>query len=870
MDQRASKPRWSIAALALSAALTPLALQAQSYGDVSDVGSSAPVDETPSLWFVEFSSAPAAEGTSARSLNADHETFRAAAAREKLRYNERHSFSTLWNGISVEINPDDVGKLRRLAGVKAIYPVMTFAPPKPSTQPGIELITAIKQTGVDIAQNTLGLTGEGVKVAVMDSGIDYDHPDLGGCFGPGCRVAVGWDFVGDDFNADPDSPTYNPVATPDPFPDDCGGHGTHVAGIVGANGTIRGVAPKVTFGAYRVFGCDGSTTAEIMLEAMERALFDGNHILNMSIGSPFQWPEYPTAIAASRLVNKGMVVVTSIGNSGASGLYSASAPGVGKNVIGTASFDNTEVLLPAFTISPDDTKIGWTGATGAPPTPTSGSFPMAKTGTPASVDDACAALAAGSLTGQVVLIRRGGCGFVNKAANAQAAGAAGVVLYNNAPGFINPTVAPTPEVPVIINIPVVAITAAEGALIDSRLTAGAVTMTWTTGTVSIPNPTGNLISSFSSFGLSPDLTLKPDIGAPGGSINSTYPLELGGNANISGTSMASPHVAGAVALLLQSAPNTPAGRVRDILQNSADPKVWAGNPGLGFLDNVHRQGAGMVDVDDAIQATTLILPGKLSLGEGEAGPSTQTLTIKNRAKFPVTYNVTSVNALSTGGTITPTYFTSNASVAFDQTSITVPARGRTTLTATITPATTPANGQYGGYIVLTPVDGGRVYRVPFAGFVGDYQGIQVLTPTANGFPWLASLDAGTYTQETAPTTYTMQGEDIPYFLAHFDHQSSRFKMTVTEIKTHKKTGAKSKGRSWHKILDERHFGRNSTPTGFFAIAWDGTTFAGQGQTFTVPDGEYVVTISVLKALGDSSNPAHTETWESPAVIIDRP
>lgn len=867
MEQRRSRLRWPIAAVLLAA--TPLSVLAQSYGDVSDVESSAPVDETPSMWFVEFGSAPAVEGTSARTLDAEHATFRAAAAREKLNYSERRSYSTLFNGVSVQINPDDVGKLRRLEGVKAIYPVVKFAPPKPSAQPGIELVTAIKQTGADIAQSTLGLTGKGVKVAIMDTGIDYDHPDLGGCFGPGCRVAVGWDLVGDDFNADDTSPTYNPVTTPDPFPDDCGGHGTHVAGIVGANGAIRGVAPNVTFGAYRVFGCEGSTTAEVMLEAMERAHADGMDILNMSIGSAFQWPQYPTAVAASRLVNKGMVVVASIGNSGASGLYSASAPGVGKNVIGVASFDNTDVLLPAFTVSPDNTRIGWTGATGAAPTPTSGSFPMSRTGTVASTADGCTATGApapGSLTGTVVLIRRGTCGFAEKAANAQAAGAAGVVLYNNAPGFINPTVVG----PVPITIPVVAITATEGALIDSRIAAGAVTMTWTSGTVSIPNPTGNLISTFSSYGLSPDLTLKPDIGAPGGSINSTYPLELGGNANISGTSMASPHVAGAAALLLQSKPNVGAAKVRDILQNSADPKVWGGNPALGFLDNVHRQGAGMVDIDDAILSTTSITPAKLSLGEGQWGPSTQKLLIRNTARFDVTYNVSYVNALSTGGTITPSFFASDATVTFDATTVTVPKRGAAGLEAIITPATGPVNGMYGGYIVLTPVDGGRVYRVPFAGFVGDYQGIQVLTPTASGFPWLAKLANGTYSRQTAATTYTLQGDDVPFFLAHFDHQSARFLMKVTELRTDKNSGEKKLGRSWHKIVDEKWFGRNSTPTGFFAIAWDGTTFAGQGQTFTVPDGEYVVTISVLKALGIADEPTHNETWQSPPIIIDRP
>ncbi len=112
-------------------------------------------------------------------------------------------------------------------------------------------------TGADIAQSELGYTGAGVKVAVMDTGVDYQHPDLGGCFGPGCRVAFGWDFVGDTFNADPSSTAYNPVPAPDNDPDDCNGHGTHVAGIIGANGTVTGVAPDVTFGAYRVFGWVG-------------------------------------------------------------------------------------------------------------------------------------------------------------------------------------------------------------------------------------------------------------------------------------------------------------------------------------------------------------------------------------------------------------------------------------------------------------------------------------------------------------------------------------------------------------------------------------------------------------------------------------
>jgi hypothetical protein len=334
--------------------------------------------------------------------------------------------------------------------------------------------------------------------------------------------------------------------------------------------------------------------------------------------------------------------------------------------------------------------------------------------------------------------------------------------------------------------------------------------------------------------------------------------------------MASPHVAGAAALLLQAKPDSGAFKVRDIFQNSADPRPWFGSPASGFLDNVHRQGAGMLDIDDTILSTTWVVPAKLSLGESAAGPSVQQLTVRNTATSPVTYNLSYVNALSTGGTIAPSFWESDATVTFNVASVTVPARGKANFTATITGATGPALGQYGGYLVLTPTDGGQVYRVPFAGFVGDYQSIPVLLPTANGFPWLAKLAGGTFTNQPNGATYSMQGDDTPQFLVHFEHQAQRLVMQVTEIKTDK-NGVQRKGRNWHKFLDEQFFGRNSSSTGFFAFAWDGQTFAVKGQQpITVPDGQYVVTISALKALGDPSDPAHSETWESPLITIDRP
>ncbi|HSV85288.1 MAG TPA: S8 family serine peptidase [Levilinea sp.] len=825
------------------------------------------INETPNLWFVELNSRPSVEGTSKATLDRERATFRSEARRAGVVFRERIAFSTLWNGLSIEINPSDVAKLSRIPSIRAIYPVETIAIPATNPLESPELATAIVMTGADIA-NDMGYSGAGIKVAVMDTGIDYHHPDLGGCFGPGCRVVDGWDFVGDAFNADPTSPLYSPVPVPDPDPDDCNGHGTHVAGIVGANGSVVGVAPEVSFGAYRVFGCTGSTTADIMLAAMEMALKDKMHILNMSIGSAFQWPQYPTAVAASRLVDRGMVVVASIGNNGEQGVYSAGAPGLGEKVIGVASFDNSHIALSAFTISPDGMMIGYGPAAAAPTPPTSGSLAMARTGTPASTADACAPLPAGSLTGQAALIRRGGCTFHTKSLNAQNAGAAAVVLYNNVAGRISPTVAGTPA----ITIPVVAISDTEGVLINNRLAAGPVDMTWTDEIGKFINLTGGLISSFSSYGLAPDLTIKPDIGAPGGLIRSTYPLEQGGYATISGTSMSAPHVAGGVALLLQAQPNLKASQVRGILQNNADPKNWWGNPGLGLLDNVHRQGAGMLDIPNAILTTTRITPAKLSLGESAARPSAHRLRVHNRSSSPVTYNLSFVNALSTGGpTATPGFWASNASVVFSVPSVTVPGNASATVNVTVNPATSPDLGQYGGYIVFTSAaDVDDVYRVPFAGFIGDYQAIRVLVPTTFGFPQLGWSEDGVRFGFAAPgDVFTLVGQDVPYILVHLRHQSSRLQMTILNAHTGQPVHP-----VFNKFVDEAFLPRNSTATGFFAFAWDGTRIHNDSRTNElfklVPDGDYVIKVDVLKALGDARNPAHWETWTSPMFTIDRP
>ena len=820
-------------------------------------------NESTNLWFVELSSLPTVDGTSAATLSRERSTFLAAAHRDGVRFTERYSFQTLWNGVSVEINPADIGRLSRISGIKAVYPIgkITY---DPGTQISPEMESALAMTGADIAQSELGLTGVGVKVGIIDTGVDYHHPDLGGCFGPGCRVAIGWDFVGDSYNADPDDPNYQPVPQPGPDPMDCNGHGTHVTGIVGAKAAsptgVTGVAPGVTFGAYRVFGCEGSANDDVILAAMERAVADGMDVVNMSLGEDYTWPQDPVGQAADRMVRRGVVLVAAAGNAGSTGIYSSGSPGVAANAIGVASFDNTIVTLNSFTITPDNKSIGYMEASGGGAAPTSGSSLMARTGTTSTPNDACNEVAPtpGSLTGKVALIRRGTCSFYEKSYNAQQAGAIAVVLYNNVAGLFAATVSGSPAV----TIPVVAISNIDGALIDGRLASGSVTMTWTSGSGTFPNPTGGLISSFSSYGLAADLTLKPDIGAPGGLIRSTWLLSDGGYATISGTSMASPHVAGAVALLLQARPGLSPSAVRDILQNSAEPKNWWGNPGLGILDNVHRQGAGMLQIDKAILSTTTISPGKLSLGESDRNRAIRTLTIRNSSSSAVTYDLSNEDAMATyGNTFAPSFGYAPSSVFFNPRSVTVPAGRSASVTVTITPNSAYDDLTiYGGYLTFTPRGGGQVYRVPYAGLKGDYQKITVLTPNPYGMPVLGQLVAGDFEDRLSGATYTMQGDDIPFVLAHFHHQSALLRIDVFDANT---------GRFRVRAVNEWLMPRNSTTTGFFAIPWDGTGPNG-ARVVAVPNGRYILKVSVLKALGNPGVSSDWETWTSPVVTIKRP
>jgi subtilisin family serine protease len=874
----------------------PATIAGAALNDVGTVvAATGAYDETATAWFVELRGAPTAKGGNTDALRAEHAAFRAAAKSEGVSLTERFDYTGVWNGVSVRVARGQASKLAGVSGVKAIYPVVEATlPPATSGTADPDINNATGMTGANVARTELGLTGRGVTIAVMDSGLDYTLPEFGGCASVGlsCRVRAGWDFVGDDFDSNDADSTFNPTPAPDPDPAPCNplvadaratqpgagvsnaGHGTHVAGIAAADGRtvpggVTGVAPEATLIALKVFGCNGSTDSDIMVAAMERALQLGADVLNMSIGAAFvTWPQYPTAVAADNLVDAGVVVVTSTGNSGANGLWSASAPGVGRKVIASAAVDNVIETLPAFRFG--GKTYGYQRSTAAPDPPLAGSSTLVV----ASPLNGCTPLT-NDVAGKIVLIQRGTCTFHVKAATAQAAGAAAVVLFNNVAGPINPTV----QGPVPITIPVVAVTLAAG---NEIAAAAPGTLTWTDQVVETPLSTGNTTSSFSSYGTSAELDLKPDVAAPGGQIFSTWPhQQYAGHNTIGGTSMASPHVAGSAALYLQAHPGATAETIRTALQNTARPISFTGF--LGVLESTFRQGAGMIQVDKAITAATSVTPSKLSLGEGNGGSAT--ITVRNTGSSAVTYDIATVEGLDAfpiASQVYPFGFGlgfGTTHITIDSLVLAVPAGGTAAKSFTLTPdAGLPEKALYGGWVVLTPRGGGQVLRVPFAGFKGDYQSLPTLNAGGCNYPALVQFHAGgafacaglnNFERRDSGATYTMQGNDVPVVLYHLNHPTRWLRIEVL----------KADGSKVHPVFSdaeplEEYLPRNSTNASFFAFTWDGMRSHDNGNgngdhRKVVPNGRYVLRFTALKALGDANTPGHTETWTSPVITLAR-
>ncbi|MGC3995918.1 MAG: S8 family serine peptidase [Propionicimonas sp.] len=869
----------------------------------------------PDKWLVQVAGSPLLRGGSMATAKARQNTVRQAAANAGVSMKVLNSYTRVWNGFSVEASQSDVNKLRGLAGVTKIYPVYAVELPRTTVKP--DLSYSVPMIGADAAQ-VEGYTGAGIKVGVIDTGIDYNHPDLGGSgvegstadFGAAApRVKYGYDFVGDAYDADKEGS--EPV--PDPYPDDCNGHGTHVAGIIGANGDsaaggVVGVAPEVTFGAYRVFSCDGSADTEVILAAMDRAAADGMDVVNMSLGESFaSWPDYPDAAAADALRRAGTIVVAAAGNDGLDGLFSAGSPGVGKSVISVASVENTDITLRYFTVDPvpdvlPDGSIGYLDAEGAPAHNPGDTASLAVGYSEDGFHTntyGCDAFA--DLTGKTVLIKRGGttedtsCTFYEKAYNAQAAGAAGVVIYNNTTGIISPTVKPASTEEPSIDIPVVFVAQRDGQALANAVPTQTTTATWTDSTESVANPEAGAISDFSSFGPAADLSDTPDVAAPGGNIWSTYPLELGGHASLSGTSMATPHVTGSVALLLEATAKKLKGNVdavRAALQNTSTPvdKLYA--YGYQVIDGVYeptvRQGSGLINVEKAISAATsgtTVTPGQINLGDNRTSFTKTQLKLTNTGTTTEKYTLGVVNAANVGAAPTTYWYdydVKKATSKFSSKTVTVKAGKTATVTVSLKQPKLAAGWLYGGWITLTKSDKSKTLVVPFTGMAGDYQKVKVLQgiwdvnsdqtalEEVYDLPALAeSAELGTIIEpaDAKPSFDLSDSDHMPYVLFHFDYPVADAYLNVFRATSSGKKGAEVFS-GYKTFLETGELGRDDS---YYAVAFDGKIpfNASTSAGLTVPDGDYVIELRVLKAGGNTKKSTDWETWTSPAFAIQR-
>ncbi|MFB5663577.1 S8 family serine peptidase [Alteribacillus sp. HJP-4] len=506
-------------------------------------------------------------------------------------------YDYVFSGFSLELEGEDILSILSVDGVKAVYPNAQYETDQigETTELDAEefhplMADSAPYIGADEAWEA-GYTGEGITVAVIDTGVDYTHPDLEHAFGS----YKGYDFVDEDSDPQETQPGENPG--------DETNHGSHVAGTIAANGNIKGIAPDADLLGYRVLGPGGSGTTEDVLAGIEQAVEDGADIMNLSLGNTLNDPDYATSTALDWAMEEGVVAVTSNGNAGDSE-WTVGSPGTSRDAIsvgasqlpynefdteldlGSVSFPDAEILgFPS-----EDELLELEGETRE--------VVFAGLGSEEEFQEIDA-------EGKIALMERGELAFVDKAINAEAAGADGAIIYNNVSG------------PIPFYIPGMAVPTWKLDDISGRDLAEAVEDGDNEVTISLAEAgkVGETIADFSSRGPVMDTwMIKPDVSAPGVDITSTVPTyneeEPHGYASMQGTSMASPHVAGAAAVLLEKHSDWEVEEVKGALMNTAerlnDPE------GNDYPHNA--QGAGSIRLPEALDTETIAVPGSHSFG----------------------------------------------------------------------------------------------------------------------------------------------------------------------------------------------------------------------------------------------------------------
>jgi subtilisin family serine protease len=576
----------------------------------------------------------------------------------------------------------DADTVRQVASDPAVRSVRTVVPKTRENANAVQLTRTL-----DVWRQ-YGRFGDGVRIGVIDDGIDYTHADFGGpgtpeayqkidhtrvdpAYFPTAKVVGGTDLAGDGYDATGKNGSTTP--TPDPNPIACGEHGTHVAGTaagfgVNADGSTftgdyrtlgpdalramkvgPGTAPKALLYAIKVFGCQGSTNLTGL--AMDWALDpdgDGDFsdhldLVNMSLGSDFGAPDDPDSLFVRKLVANGVLPVIAEGNGG--DLYDVGgAPGSTPEALTVASTRDSYVLRDGAQAGDGGTKAGqysqnYTGYDTLDLTKPAVAL------TDKANADGCTAFSEAdkaAVAGRFAWLewddndasRR--CGSAVRADNAQAAGAAGVLLSSTLDNF-------AAGVAGNAGIPMFQFTATATGQLRPALTAGTLRVRLA-GSLRSAVPTydpalDDTPSTFTSRGVRGP-AVKPDVAAPGDTIASALRGSGNGVLVISGTSMATPHTAGIAALVRQAHPDWTPEEVKAAVMNTADADVHDS----GHLDAPQRVGAGRIDAKAALDNQVLAMnaddPGTVSVSFGTVqagGPVSLTKAVKvvNKGVDPV-------------------------------------------------------------------------------------------------------------------------------------------------------------------------------------------------------------------------------------------
>ena len=721
----------------------------------------------------------------------------------------RYEYTTVFNGLSVEADYADLETIQDLPGVKDAYVSQVYQLIEPVNE--TKLADSVPSIGGNISKET-GYTGKGMVVAILDTGLDTSHE----AFQNGVNSAkytktdIQAKISGNPLQAGEISVDSVYKSSKIPFAYDyydndtnvSGGnsHGTHVAGIVGANGgKVTGVAPDAQLMILKIFGDDGSGAYDSdILAALDDAVMLGVDAINMSLGMTAgfsQAAEAKMQQVYQRVKNAGISLMCAAGNEYSSSYKSASgtdlplasnpdngavaSPSTYDAALSVASMNNVKATAPYLLVG--DRKIRYSD----PAETVSKQI--------ASLNDTYEYVACGvgatsdftgkTLTNKVALIQRAGeengeiLTFAQKEANAKAAGAKAVIIYDNVEGdLVNMSTDG--------NIPAVFISKADG---EAMLAALDKHVSFNKSYLSqFQDAYSGKMSDFSSWGVTPDLKLKPEITAPGGDIYSTLPGGLYGS--MSGTSMASPHMAGAAVVMAQYITEELGGTgmtqqeitalSNKLLMSTAVPVK--NEQGLPY--SPRKQGAGLVQLSRATKAKAYLssaeggLP-KAELGDSKSGSFSFSFQANNLSTREIQYEVgvtvLTENTVKENG---KTYLAqSPRQLGADEVTVTAPStvtlRASGTATVNVSLALTEKgkaaldadfpNGIYlEGFVTLTPVNDGDTISLglPFLGFYGDWSAAPI-------------FDASVYDTDESPAVYrTMLGlfgaDGSGYYLGH--------------------------------------------------------------------------------------------------------